>query len=124
MNIAIGFGSTETAFEEQERQFVQDFVNEHKDEIDGWCTFSDEMVAELKKVLKERRDEYHKIRDEYRTAETYPDRYSSYYETVLSDLHNIVVIFDFSHINRRHVMSTDGWGLLCTTETYLFKANR
>lgn len=34
MNIALGFGSTETAFEERERVFVEDFLekNKHKDD--------------------------------------------------------------------------------------------
>lgn len=123
MNIILGFGSTEKEFEKQERKFVEDFINEHKKIEDGWCVFPDEMIEVLRKTLKERRNEYHKLRDSYKEAKEYPDRYSSYYETVLGDLHNIVVVFEFSHINRKHTLSPDGWGLLCSEQVYLFKAN-
>lgn len=123
MNIILGFGSNEKDFEEKERKFVEEFIEENKTKEDGWATFSDEMVIELERSLKERRNEYHKLRDLYKDSKEYPDRYSSYYETVLHDLHNIVVIFDFSHINRRHAMSSDGWAMMSGTQVYLFKSN-
>jgi hypothetical protein len=119
MHIILGFGKTEEDFEEQERRFVEGFLIErmagNKDAI-----FSDEIVEDLRKALKERADEYRRLDREYHDATEYPDRYSTYYFTVLSDVCDLVVIFKFSHINRRHAMSPDGWALFGTKRVFHF----
>lgn len=119
MNIALGFGSNEEDFERQEFSFVEDFIksNLQKDEI-GIYFFTDSFVNELKEELKKRELYYRKKDEEYDTSKDYPDRYSTYYSNVLWDGCDLCVIFRFSHINRRHSMSPDGWALLCTSKVF------
>jgi hypothetical protein len=127
MNIVLGFGSTETEFEEQERKFVEDYLeaNKHKEEdTTDWYTFKDECVEGLKKALKERSDEYRRQSDEYKTATDYPERYSYYYFTILHNWSYVAVIFKFGHINRRHALSPDGWAAMWTEPVFVFKANK
>ncbi len=126
MNIVLGFGSTETAFEEQERQFIADFLEENKhkhEDLTDWFIFPDELVERLEIMLKARTDEYKRLDKEYRTAESFPDRYSYYYYTILHDLHDIVVLPKFCHTNRRHALSPDGWAAMWTEPTFHFKSN-
>ena len=122
MNIILGFGKTETDFEQQEFDFVEKFVQEKANNFEGdkydFC-FSEELIAELNAKLKEREEHYKKLDKEYKTATDYPDRYSYYYFTVLTDTFaNLCVVFKFSHINRRHAMSPDGWALFGTKKVY------
>ncbi|MCK9369524.1 hypothetical protein M0R04_06425 [Candidatus Dojkabacteria bacterium] len=120
MNIVLGFGLTETDFEKQEFGFVEQFVKEkienyrEEDGID-FC-FTDDFAKELSEKLKERKDQYDKLLDEYKTATKFPDRYSTYYFDVLHNSSNLCVVFKFSHINRRHAMSPDGWAALLETK--------
>jgi hypothetical protein len=126
MNIILGFGSTETEFEEQERQFVEDYLEKNKKKVDEqyeWYTFTYECIDGLNKALKERSEEYKRLDASYKEATEYPDRYSSYYFTVLHDCNYIAVRFNFCHVNRRHALSKDGWGAMWTEPVFLFKAN-
>jgi hypothetical protein len=125
MNFTLGFGSNEEAFEEKERRFVEDYLNEHKTKQDDydWYVFSEECIEGLKKALKERTDEYKRLDAEYKTATEYPDRYSYYYFTVLHDCNCVAVLFKFMHTNRKHALSPDGWALLKTEPVFAFKAN-
>ena len=126
MNIVLGFGSTETDFEEQERQFVEDYLEENKiknTECD-WHNFSDECIEGLEKALKERDEEYKRLDKEYKTAEKYPNRYSFYYYTILHDANYVSVIFKFCHTNRQHALSPDGWAAMWTERCWHFSANK
>lgn len=125
MNIILGFGLTEEQFETGEQEWVQSLVNEYiaKDTDSSWHNFSDEFITELESKIKERSAEYKRLDKEYHDAENYPTRYSSYYATVLHDLHNIAVIMKFTHINRRHALSPDGWGAMYGTKVFLYEAN-
>ena len=122
MNIILGFGKTETDFEEQEFNFVEQFIKEKAESFVGDkynFNFSDELVDELNQKLKERKEHYDKLSDEYKKATEYPDRYSTYYFTVLTDTFSaLCIVFKFRHINRRHALSPDGWALLGTKKVY------
>jgi len=122
MNIILGFGKTETDFEQQEFNFVEEFLNTKAKEFVGDkydFNFSEELVKELGEKLKERENHYRELDKQYKTATEYPDRYSIYYYSILTDTYaNLCVVFKFSHINRRHALSSDGWALLSTNKVY------
>jgi len=122
MNIILGFGKTERNFEQQEFSFVEEFIKEKVKEFVGdkyKFKFSDDFVKELNEKLKERKEHYDKLRDEYETATEYPDRYTTYHFTVLTDTYSsLCVVFRFSHINRKHALSPDGWALMETKRVY------
>lgn len=115
MNIIFGFGRTEQDFEEQEFNFVNEFVIKKAKEFQGDkynFYFDDKLIEDLRKVLSKRSKKYKKLDEQYKNAKTYPDRYSYYYPTVVYDMHNICVVFNFNHINRHHAFSPDGWALM------------
>lgn len=56
--------------------------------------------------------------DEYKHAEKYPDRYTYYFASVVSDASHLVFIITFHHINRRHALSPDGWGMMRTERVF------
>lgn len=107
---ALGFGSVEESFERQEAEAVREFVSENYDAKRGY--FHSELQEKLEAWLKERSAGYDAKADSYRTASEYPDRYSTYYASVLGNASHIVVIFRFLHVNRRHALSPDGWASL------------
>lgn len=114
MNIILGFGKTEEDFESQEIGFVQEFIKNKRDTHGGKYSFyvTDDIVIELSKAIGDRKKHYDELNKEYKDSSQYPERYSTFYFTVLDDAGNVVVIFTFHHINRRHPMSPDGWGLM------------
>ncbi len=122
MNIVLGFGKTETDFEEQEFAFVEEFIKEKANNFVGdncEFDFSSDLVAELNQKLKERKSFYDKADEDYKMATEHPDRYSTYYFDTLTDTFaNLCVVFKFSHINRRHALSPDGWALMKTKKVY------
>ena len=56
--------------------------------------------------------------DEYKHAEDYPDRYTYYFASAASDASHLVFIITFHHINRRHALSPDGWGMMRTERIF------
>lgn len=112
----LGFGSTEKDFERQECDFVDKVVGEHIVSKDSY--FDEKIVKEIEKEIQKRADRYQKLSEGYRTSEKYPDRYSYYFFKLLHDYTDLVVIFTFMHINRRHAFSPDGWALLRTEKLY------
>lgn len=116
MNIILGFGSTEERFEQEEFDFCEKFITEKSNNFtdNSNFIFTDEIVDELKIALGERKRELDVLREKYRESPEYPDRYSTYYFNIVNDIHDLCVVFKFSHINRRHAMSPDGWALLGT----------
>jgi hypothetical protein len=119
MNILVGFGKTETDFEQRECDFVEDFLRERTASTD-YNMNTDEVVAGLKAALGERAEEFKNKDDAYKTAPNYPERYSYYWYRVVHDIHDLCVIFDFHHINRRHALSKDGWALWPNRRVYHF----
>lgn len=111
----LGFGETETNFEKQEFDFVNNFIMKRAKEFKGDkydFHFDDNLMKDLKKVLDRRGNKYKTLSDEYRHAKTFPDRYSYYWVDVVGDWWNICVIFDFRHVNRRYALSPDGWAVM------------
>lgn len=120
MNIILGFGSTEEKFEQEEFDFINGFIADKANFFSDNSNFifTDEIVNELKIALDERKRELDALRDKYKEATEYPDRYSTYYFNIVNDIHDLCVVFKFSHINRRHAMSPDGWALLGTKKVF------
>ena len=119
MSIILGFGVTEKDFEKQEHNFVRQFLIDNAEPTDkyGYADF-DNVVEKLKKALELRSKEYRKLVDEYKEAKDHPDRYSSYYFNIINDIIDLCVIFNFSHYNRQHALSPDGWALMCNTSIF------
>jgi len=116
--VIIGFGKKEEDFEEQELDFVEQFLRDKFNACKYKFNFSDELVIELKSKLTERQEHYDKLSKQYETATDFPERYTTYSFDILTDRADLCVIFKFSHINRRHPMSPDGWALMETKRIY------
>lgn len=110
----LGFGSTEKRFIQKEVDFVDDYIAENFD--DEW--FEEDFVDDLTDVLEKRAKEYREKSDEYKEAEEYPQRYSYYYVNILHDVSDLCVIFRFSHINRNHALSPDGWAMMNSDKVF------
>lgn len=111
----LGFGSTENDFERQECEFVEKVA---RGNIGKDSYFDEKTIKNIERTIQERADCYHKLSEEYRASEKYPDRYSYYFFKLLHDYTDLVIIFTFMHINRRHAFSPDGWALLKTEKLY------
>lgn len=107
----VGFGSTEKAFEEAEREAFESFVRERFNAL-KLDYFTTEFQKEVEEWVEARAKAYQEQADQYKKADTFPDRYSSYWASVVSSGSHIVAILSFHHINRRHAWSPDGWALL------------
>lgn len=118
----IGFGSAEVGVENSLEKEIQAHVKfkyagaaldyyteDFTKEMDGW-------IREMAVASRERAESY-------KNAETFPDRYSSYYACVVGDANYLCFIIKFSHTNRRHALSPDGWALLETERTFTVPAN-
>ena len=115
----LGFGSTEKDFERQEFDFVDEFIKEGV-KVTGFSDFffSENFYKDLCKELKARKEYYDNLRNKYKEATEYPNRYSTYRFVIVYDISDLCVIFKFSHINRRHALSPDGWALLQTKDIF------
>lgn len=111
MGIVIGFGKSETDFEKQEFQALREHLIEFKNSS-GISYFDDAFEKSANDFLEKRCANYDAKRDEYNGAKEYPSRYSTYYFDVLRSANNLCVVMRFSHINRRHALSPDGWAML------------
>jgi hypothetical protein len=121
MNIALGFGSTEQAFVEHEREAIRAEIKRLFAE-QGVGYFTDDLATHLREWLSARSKETQAQADRYKAATEYPDRYSYYWPTVLDDANHVVVILSVHHINRRHALSPDGWALMREKPLFLFEA--
>lgn len=120
MSFVLGFGSTETACEEAEQAaFAEAVATLYRES--GESYFTKEIIEKAGKWLDSRATGYRRKDEEYRTAPSFPDRYSSYYAHVLGDASHIVAVFTFHHTNRRHAMSPDGWALLVTKPCFCIR---
>lgn len=117
MNIILGFGSTEKSFEEKLESVIKDYVTEQYSAGD-YCYFADSFRDSIAKWMDSLSKGSRNLGDEYRHAEKYPDRYTYYYASVVSDCSHIVFIIKFHHINRRHALSPDGWGLMTSERIF------
>ncbi len=111
MNIILGFGDTEKRFEEKLEAQMWDYVaDELTKESDKY--FTDEFVKKIKAYADGLATESQRLSDEYKTATDYPHRYTRFWCYTLGDCNHIVFIITFHHINRRHALSPDGWGMM------------
>jgi len=119
--VIIGFGKREEDFEKQELDFVEQFLRDKFNACGSKYKFNfgNELITELKSKLMERQKHYDKLSKQYETATDFPERYTTYYFNILTDgVVDLCVIFRFSHINRKHPMSPDGWALKQTKRIY------
>tara|TARA_Y100000310_G_scaffold291014_2_gene318630 strand:- start:5042 stop:5422 length:381 start_codon:yes stop_codon:yes gene_type:complete len=117
MNFILGFGSTETEFENKEIKAFLDHVRSRYSELEPSFMSEKAFLDDIRGWLDKRADKYHAKAEEFRKAAEYPSRYSHFYPHITSSASAIVAIFKFSHINRRHAMSPDGWAMLQNERT-------
>jgi hypothetical protein len=107
----IGFGSTEQKVEENlEREFLEYATQSYR--ACGDAYFTDEFRSEVAVWAEAQSRKSRETADSYKDAEKFPDRYSYYWLRVVGDASSIVFIVKFSHINRRHALSPDGWAMM------------
>ena len=111
LEMIIGFGATETAFEDAQGEAFKDFVTKRFDEL-ALDYFTTEFVNEVRIWLDAQGEQFRILAETYAKAENHPDRYSSFYPALTDSASDMVAILRFHHINRRHGMSPDGWALL------------
>ena len=113
MSTIVGFGVAEDRAENEEFDRIKEFAE--AEYIRLGCEYvTDELAKSVERFVRERDAELKAIADGYTTAETYLTRYSYFWPTVLHDASHIVCILRFSHINRRHPFSPDGWAMIST----------
>jgi len=117
MNIILGFGDTEKRFEEKLENIIRDYVAEQYSAGD-YCYFTDSFRDEMVTWMNSLSHGSRSLGDEYKHAEKYPDRYTYYFASVVSDASHIVFIIKFHHINRRHAMSPDGWACMVSERIF------
>jgi hypothetical protein len=117
MNIILGFGDTEKRFEEKLENIIRDYVAEQYSAGD-YCYFTDSFRDEMVTWINSLSYGSRTLGDEYKHAENYPDRYTYYFASMVSDASHIVFIIKFHHINRRHAMSPDGWALMTSERVF------
>ena len=111
MNIILGFGDTEKRFEEKLEGIIRDYVAEQYSAGD-YCYFTDSFRDDMITWMNSLSHGSRSLGDEYKHAENYPDRYTYYFASIVSDASHLVFIITFHHINRRHAMSPDGWAMM------------
>jgi hypothetical protein len=111
VNIILGFGDTEKQFEEKLENQMWDFVAGEFSKESETC-FTDNFINKIKKYAKDLAEESQKQGDRHKASANYPDRYTYFWCYTLGDCNHIVFIISFHHINRRHALSPDGWGLM------------
>lgn len=117
MNIVLGFGVTEKQFEENLEDFLLDYVTKEYS-ASKQVYFENEFVARVETWAKNLALNSQEKAREYKTSADYPDRYTSYWISVVSSASYIVFIVTFHHVNRRHAMSPDGWGIMATKKAF------
>ena len=111
MNFVIGFGKTETDFERQEIEAFEEYARSRfVGRGEGYIT--SQYVEDVNVWMDERAKACRDQASKHDKAADPPSRYSYYYPHIASSASAIVAIFKFSHINRRHAMSPDGWALM------------
>lgn len=120
MNIAIGFGSTEQAFESAEEKAFEDFVTRSASE-QRLDYFTKEFHGLVSGWLEDRARAFKSVSEAHDKAQSPPPRYSYYYPYLLDDANYMIAVVKFMHINRRHALSPDGWGLMQTERIFKVK---
>lgn len=108
MSVVLGFGSTERDFIENERREIKRFALT----LMRHDYFRDDDAAEIKDWLNDRAKELRDDAEKWSDSDDHPDRYSYYWPRIVYSASDIIVILRVHHINRRHALSPDGWGLM------------
>lgn len=113
----IGFGSTETAYEQREMTCFREFLHQCID-ADGYV--SEEIEEEVKAWVEARSKRERDKVASYNKSDQYPDRYSSYYVDVAFNANSVFASFKFTHIHRKSPLSTDGWAAIYPKRLFHF----
>lgn len=108
MSIIIGFGKTETDNQIDETKQLAESIKGIKRKV---SYFEEEYINRVQEILDIRCNELEKLYKEYKTSREYPQRYYSLSARV--NAYSVVEIYiglKFTHINRQHPFSLDGWG--------------
>lgn len=115
----VGFGKTETDFENALEDKLADMVaSMYKTER----YFSDEFVKKIRSAADAMADKSQKEADSYKDAETFPSRYSRFWISTVADASHIIFVVSFHHINRRHAFSPDGWACLTNKKAFVVES--
>ncbi len=121
MNIALGFGQTETDYEDNLGREFEQFVKSEFDEVCKAHSFAmvyDHNAKRIREWLTSKAGESRSMADQFDESDKPPARYSSFHATLTDSASDVVAIVDFTHINRKHALSPDGWGLLQTKRLF------
>lgn len=110
----IGFGATEERFEKEQETAARDFIIEAFSE-GNYDYIEDDFIDVIRRWLNERSNEADKAYNYNRKLDNPPERYSSFWASVANSANDVVVIFHFFHVNRRHALSPDGMACMRTT---------
>lgn len=117
MGFAIGFGSIEVERERAEREAIEEYIKQACAER-GEHYVSHELAENVSQWLSVRAKASRMESDSYKDAESFPDRYSSFYSDTAHNASRIFVRISWSHINRRHGLSPDGWAMLQNEQVF------
>jgi hypothetical protein len=117
MNIILGFGVTEQRFEDNLESKVRSHVFEkYSSRSDSYYT--EAFVKEIRDWADALSKDSIATGEKFKNAIDHPDRYTYFWCTTISDPSHIVFILKFHHVNRRHAMSADGWGLMTSERVF------
>lgn len=85
--------------------------------------FSSDFVEKIENLVEGLAKETRDQSDIYKKSSDHPDRYSYFYATIINDANYIVFIIKFSHINRKHSLSPDGWALLQNEKSFYIRVH-
>ena len=80
--------------------------------------FTEQFSKDIKEWVGALSSESQRIGKVYKEVETFPDRYSYFWVSVVSNASHIVFIVKWHHINRRHAFSADGWALMTSERVF------
>lgn len=122
MAFVLGFGQTEIDYQKDLQEEFRGYV-EREFAACPEDYFDSEFTKRISKWAEHQATDSRIQADRYRKAANFPDRYSSYYVNVLGDANHIVFIVRFTHINRRHGLSPDGWASFQTKACFFVDAS-
>ncbi len=111
MSIVLGFGETEKRYESELEDKIRAYIDEHYYEQPE-SYFTESFKSDIKTWVDALSKESRELSDVYKTSEDHPERYSYFFPTTIGDSSHLVFIISVHHINRRHPLSPDGWGMM------------
>ena len=104
MSFILGFGQSEI-------DTAKSIIKECYDAIINDMENAKEIIDSIKKKYKDQSDKYGEMK-KYDA----PERYSTFWANIMPIKYDMYFVchFSFTHINRRHALSPDGWACLQT----------